>query len=161
MTEAIEDYYKLDYADKIGDLNCRMKYREVFPNAFGLTTEEILSAEDRELNQWASLKKTVQFRSENDEKRDVKRYKRKSRDINKKKRTFLSIYKDSPEHPENNSESSKKKSQSKDFPSLSKDQKRIKMNKKLSESQRDILSSMSSGRMKAFNIDPKKGFRKK
>ena len=59
--EMMEEYYKLDYEGTIGDLKTRFKYAKVEPNKFGLKTEEVLDMDDKELNQYVSIKKLAPY----------------------------------------------------------------------------------------------------
>ncbi|XP_030960341.1 protein KRI1 homolog [Quercus lobata] len=60
----MEEYYKLDYEDTIGDLKTRFKYAKIKPNRFGLSPAELLLMNEKELNQYVSLKKIVPYREE-------------------------------------------------------------------------------------------------
>ncbi|KAJ6633672.1 Protein KRI1 like, partial [Pseudolycoriella hygida] len=90
--EYLDEYYKLDYEDIIGDTPCRFKYVETVPNDFGLTVEEILLAKNKELNCWASLKKATQIRPEHVELNEVKMFKDKAKREYLKRKILPSLY---------------------------------------------------------------------
>ena len=55
----MDELYGLDYEDMIGDMTCRFKYRQVAPNDYGLSTDDIINTEDGNLAKLVSLKKLV------------------------------------------------------------------------------------------------------
>lgn len=60
--EFLEEYYKLDYEDTIGDLKTKFHYRQVPANRYGLSPEEILVMDNKELNQYVPIKKLAPYR---------------------------------------------------------------------------------------------------
>lgn len=64
IAKELEEYYKLDYEDTIGDLKTRFKYRPVNKNNYGLKAKEILALDDKELNQIVPLKKLAPYRED-------------------------------------------------------------------------------------------------
>ena len=57
----LDELYKLDYEDIIGDMPTRFKYRKVEENRYGLRPEEILFANDTSLKQYVSLKRMAPY----------------------------------------------------------------------------------------------------
>ncbi|XP_059612995.1 protein KRI1 homolog [Phlebotomus argentipes] len=99
-SEYIDEYYKMDCEDVIGDVKCRFKYVETVPNDFGLSVEEILMAKNKELNKWASLKKAVQIRPKHVEMNEVKQYERRRENWHIKKNILKSVYGEESENEE-------------------------------------------------------------
>ena len=56
-----------------------------------------MNAPDRELNSWASLKKTCQYRSNEDEDKDIKEYAKKKNNLSLKKKVLPSLFNEDPE----------------------------------------------------------------
>lgn len=101
-----------DYDDVIaGELPIRFKYRKVKPNDYGLSTEEILNADDKELNKWVSLKKAVGYRPEDEEERELKFYQNRKNDTRYKMKILKSLFKEDEEdgNDGNEDKQSKKK----------------------------------------------------
>ncbi len=57
----LDELYALDYEDDVGGLKTRFRYRKVEPESYGLRTEEILLADDAELNKYVGLRKLVPY----------------------------------------------------------------------------------------------------
>ena len=57
----LDELYKLDYEDIIGDMPTRFKYRKVEANRYGLRPEEILFSRDTSLKQFVSLKRMAPY----------------------------------------------------------------------------------------------------
>ncbi|XP_045136105.1 protein KRI1 homolog isoform X2 [Portunus trituberculatus] len=92
-----DEYYQLDFEDIISGMPCRFKYRKVEPNNFGLSTEEILSAQDKELNKWISLKKILRYqRDEKEESKDKKVYHHRSSQPHVKQKILPSLFVEDP-----------------------------------------------------------------
>jgi len=94
--EYFDEYYKLDFEDIVDDIPVRFKYREVVPNDFGLSTDEVLKADDKELNEWCSLKNATRYLGDDEERKLQQKFKKKGRDKKKKNQVFTSL-KDEPE----------------------------------------------------------------
>ncbi|GAX72819.1 hypothetical protein CEUSTIGMA_g274.t1 [Chlamydomonas eustigma] len=61
VQKLLEEYYQLDYEDNIGGLRTRFRYKEVPAQTFGLSAEDILFRNDKELNQVIGLKRLAPY----------------------------------------------------------------------------------------------------
>lgn len=77
------------YEDIIDGQGVRFKYRKTQAATYGLTEEEILLADEKELNRWVSLGKSQQYE---DDDQDLEKYDRRGRNLELKKKILKSIY---------------------------------------------------------------------
>ena len=56
LKKLVEEYHRLDYEDFVGGIPTRFRYKEVEPETYGLTVEDILAMEDKDLNQIIGFK---------------------------------------------------------------------------------------------------------
>jgi len=82
LGEYLDEYYKLDYEDIVGGIATRFKYKQVAPVDFGMDPVEILLMDDKDLNQFAGLKKYAAYRE--DEQKLPKQYTKRRWDYFKK-----------------------------------------------------------------------------
>jgi len=68
VMRALDEYYGLDYEDRIGDVKCRFRYRDVPKKSYDLDAATILAMSDQELNQVVPLKKMAPYRGESGKK---------------------------------------------------------------------------------------------
>jgi len=84
LLKDMDELYALDYEDVIGggEVKTRFHYTKVKPDTYGLTLDDILVKEDKELNKTISIKKLAPYRAENEpieEERERRTRRRKRR----------------------------------------------------------------------------------
>lgn len=87
------------YEDIIDGQGIRFKYRKTPAANYGLTEEEILLADEKELNRWVSLGKSQQYE---DNEQDLEKYDRRGRNLELKKKILKSIYGNSDDEADRN-----------------------------------------------------------
>lgn len=123
LNEYLDEYYQLDYEDMIGDTPTRFKYAKVKPENYGLSAVEILLADDKDLNEFISLKKLAPHRSEERQMKDEIKF-------NKSKKKRLSIFRKSLEDKMNQLYEEEEKKQQQEQQQQGADQYGGKKNKK-------------------------------
>lgn len=83
VNQMVDEYYNLNYEDIIGGAPVRFKYKKVEPESFNMTSVDILTKDDKELNQIVSLKYLAPYRSQ----RQVKKKAWKAAEVMKLQRS--------------------------------------------------------------------------
>ena len=64
VLKLLNEYQSLDFEDKIGDVPCRFRYRDVPAVGSGLQADQILGASDKDLNQVLGMKRLAAYRDD-------------------------------------------------------------------------------------------------
>ena len=107
----MQELYNLDYEDIVAGMPCRFKYRQVDPDSFGLTADEILEAEDIELNKYVGIRKLSTYRQDSYSTEQT-RSKSEIKRLERKKKALLAAIQEQKmanQKPKSNSEKSKQK----------------------------------------------------
>lgn len=71
--DILDSLYNLDYEDIVAGIPCRFKYQSCKADDFGLSAEDIILADDKELNGFVGLKKISPYYHFNSDDQKVKR----------------------------------------------------------------------------------------
>ena len=71
--DVLDNLYNLDYEDIVAGIPCRFKYQSCQADDFGLTAEDIILADDKELNGFVGLKKISPYYHFNSDDQKVRR----------------------------------------------------------------------------------------
>ena len=88
-----EELYQLDYEDIVAGIPCRFKYKEVEPESYGLNVEDILLADDKELNRYVGLKRLSTYRKDKLDPSKLSRKRKRLRILLRENREQLSTSK--------------------------------------------------------------------
>ncbi len=140
----LDELYKLDYEDIIGDMPTRFSYRKVEPNSYGLSPEEILYSRDTTLKQFVSLKKMAPYREDGEYHPDTR-----------KRRRFREMAKQDFDEFEKDYEMSKAEEEKNNVGSSKKKRRRQKKgSKKAANEKETVVQNNDDGEKATENIKP-------
>jgi protein KRI1 len=81
IEQLVDDQLQLELNSSVpeGSKSASFRYRETSPKSFGLSSRDILLADDKQLNEFAGLKKLASFRDPEKKKKDQKHLGKKAR----------------------------------------------------------------------------------
>ncbi|KII64678.1 Protein KRI1 [Thelohanellus kitauei] len=139
-----------EYEDVIDDLPVRYNYRKVAPNSYGLTPEQILLCDDKELNKWCSIKKVIGYNDEEEEQKMENIYKRRIKHPQLRKRILPSLFSNTCDLYDTSSQNKKSKRSPRKTPISTN---RIRLIKKyFNQADLNKVEKLSTDRLLAYNL---------